>query len=139
MKQKSAIGGLLVALTVLGALLMAQTPSSDPPLLEAVKQGNHETVKQLLGTGEDVNETGEDGLTSLMAASAIGDASMVETLLNYNATPNATMENGATALLIATAAFVDGAKVEATVAALYWIRLSSALSCTRMMPAPIAT
>lgn len=61
------------------------------PLLIAAKKGDVATAKKLLDSGADVNmKSGQDGVTPLMTAAALGRLEMVELLLQYKPDLNLT-------------------------------------------------
>ncbi len=61
------------------------------PLLVAAKKGDVATAKKLLDSGADVNmKSGQDGVTPLMVAAALGRLEMVELLLQYKPDLNLT-------------------------------------------------
>jgi ankyrin repeat protein len=67
-------GGLLAAaLIAVGA--------AEAPVADAARQGDLETVRELLRAGEDVNAAQGDGMSALHWAAEHGDAAMVEALV----------------------------------------------------------
>ena len=72
-----------------------------PLLLEAINNGNLETVKKLIEDGVNVNLIRE-GVTPLMIASSKGYAEIAETILHAGANINEKCDDGGTALHKAT-------------------------------------
>jgi ankyrin repeat protein len=68
------------------------------PLIAAAKAGDVSTVKKLLATGQDPNQTDEKGYTSLQYAASTGKLNLVQVLLNAKADVNARGPRGYTAL-----------------------------------------
>ena len=73
-------------------------------LLEAVGGNDISQVTKLLGGGADINEKGENGLTSLMKASSLGNLDMVKLLVEKGAKLNLSSDLGLSALDMAQAA-----------------------------------
>jgi ankyrin repeat protein len=72
---------------------------SSPTLLEAVRIGDKDSVRRLLGQGADVNARSDDGTTALMHATAVGDVELMRVLLAHGADANTKNKAGATALM----------------------------------------
>ncbi|XP_051854782.1 2-5A-dependent ribonuclease [Antechinus flavipes] len=72
-----------------------------PPLIQAVKEGDFELVKQLLEKGADVNIKMEGGWTPLHNAAKEGNKDIVELLLEKGADLHIRKENGATPFIVA--------------------------------------
>lgn len=70
--------------------------------MAAAKSGDSERVAALLSRGMDVNQTNDNGGTSIMYAALSGDPETVSLLLRRDADVNAAAENGWTALMIAS-------------------------------------
>lgn len=68
-----------------------------PLLLEALQNGNHEAIKQLIEEGINVNLI-RDGVTPLMIASSKGHTEIAETILQAGANINEKSDDGWTAL-----------------------------------------
>jgi len=85
-------------------LAVASSALAAPPLLDAVKVGDHDAVAKLLREGADVNAAESDGTTPLMWAAYGGDAELVAALLKAGAQVSAVNDYGATALAEAAAA-----------------------------------
>ena len=79
--------------------LLATTPT----LTDAAETGDVNTIKLLLKSGADVNQTSGDGTTALAHAAHRNDLAMVEVLLKAGADVNLTNDLGATALYLAAA------------------------------------
>ena len=60
---------------------------SQMELIEAVKSGNTESVKELIESGADVNKQDKQGWTPLNWAAGAGNLEMVELLLENGADP----------------------------------------------------
>ena len=78
-------------------LSCSQTPS-EPSLLLAVRESNLVKLKQLIQSGTDVNATGKNGKTALMAAAELGDVQAVKLLLLAGANVNDRERTGETAV-----------------------------------------
>ena len=74
---------------------------AQPPLLQALKIRDFESVEALVAAGADVNVSFADGKTALMVVGKRGLSALVEQLLNAGAKVNATNHNGGTALMYA--------------------------------------
>jgi ankyrin repeat protein len=72
-----------------------------PPLVEAVKSGDHTALRALLQKKTDVNATEGDGTTALHWASHRDDLESVQLLIRAGANVNAANDLGATPLWIA--------------------------------------
>ncbi|MFC1743053.1 ankyrin repeat domain-containing protein [Candidatus Riflebacteria bacterium] len=69
------------------------------PLLIAIKNGDEDTVQELLKQGSDINaKEDKKGYTPLMVASAVGNAAIVQLLLEWGADVGVTNNRGQTAL-----------------------------------------
>jgi ankyrin repeat protein len=86
--------------------LVSSAPSRRPDrkelnrtLLAAIRDGNHETVEELLDRGANVNARSEVGDTALMQAALNADQEMVQRLLRRGADVRARGVYGVTALL----------------------------------------
>jgi ankyrin repeat protein len=77
--------------------------ADSPPLLVAVRSGDHATVQKLLGSGADPNTADADGTTALMHATIESDVRMMTLLLDSGAGINAKNALESTALLYAAA------------------------------------
>ena len=64
---------------------VALSGADSPPLLVAVRSGDHATVQKLLASGADPNSTDADGTTALMHATLESDARMMTVLLDRGA------------------------------------------------------
>ena len=67
----------------------ANTASKNSPLIEAIEDGDHDTVCKLIETGADVNVPGEWRVTALHCAVQTGNAQIVSYLLKKGADPSA--------------------------------------------------
>ena len=76
-------------------------PSSDRRLVDALKEGDKETVRFLLKEQIDVNEPEADGSTALAWAAYRDDLEAVELLIRAGANVNAANDYGVTALFLA--------------------------------------
>ena len=76
---------------------------TDPPLVEAVKQGNIAVVRSLLNQHIDVNAMQADGTTTFAWAAQLDDLEIAELLIRAGAKVNAANDYGATPLWIACA------------------------------------
>jgi ankyrin repeat protein len=79
------------------------------PLLFAVREGDMETVKVLLGAGAEVNQTSEYGWTALLVATHNRFYQLGTYLLEHGADPNLANEGGWNPLYLAT----DNRSIEA--------------------------
>jgi ankyrin repeat protein len=80
---------------------VALSGADSPPLLMAVRNGDHATVQKLLGSGAAPNTADADGTTALMHATIESDVRMMALLLDRAADVNAKNSLGSTALLYA--------------------------------------
>ena len=91
-------------LTTIAAVLVVGCVESQPPeppdisILDAVRKGNIEAVKQHLAAGADVNAKGLGGLTDLHYAASGGQKEITELLFAEGADVNAKDESGKTPL-----------------------------------------
>ncbi len=77
------------------------SPSNDLRLAEAVKKGDKQVVRSLLGKQANVNTPEADGTTALVWAAHRDDLEMVELLIHAGADVNVANDYGITALLLA--------------------------------------
>lgn len=75
-----------------------------PPLTLAVLRGDREMATTLLNAGANANAGGEDGVTALLTAAAIGNVDLVMLLLDAGASPDVRDREGYTASSVAAAA-----------------------------------
>ena len=80
---------------------VALSGADQPPLLVAVRSGDHAAVQKLLGSGADPDSADGDGTTALMHATIESDVRMMTLLLDSGASVNATNALESTALLYA--------------------------------------
>merc|ERR1712107_72303 len=81
-----------------------------PPFWQLCEQGKVEEVKRALGNGEDVNDSGDVGVTALMSAICNGHKSVVKLLLEHpDIDVNEKKDDGRTALHYAV--LVDNVEV----------------------------
>ena len=83
---------MLNYLSLVGALLLIVSPSQDElaeQLWEAARQGDSQTVKELIERGADVNAATKYGATALSYACDRGHVEVVQMLLDKGANPNA--------------------------------------------------
>src|SRR5579872_3085048 len=73
----------------------------DTRLIDAVRNGNHDTVRSLLASHVNVNGAEPSGQTALSWAVYNDDRETVELLLPAGADPNAANQYGETPLLLA--------------------------------------
>ncbi len=88
----------LFALALASALLGAAYDAQLPPLVDAAKNADWESVRVLLEQGADVNGAAADGTTSLHWASYWDDVAGAELLIREGADPGAANDLGATPL-----------------------------------------
>ncbi len=86
----------------LALVLVGAGVADPPPLIEAAKDGDWETVRALVEQGADVTATAPDGATALHWASYWDDVETAELLIRANAYVSAANELGATPLWIAS-------------------------------------
>lgn len=77
---------------------------SEMELIEAVKSGNNEAVKQFIDDGAELNQQDKQGWTALNWAAAKGNLEVLETLLQAGADPFAVGRDLRTPEMIALAA-----------------------------------
>ena len=77
------------------------TPQAAPPVIEAVRAGDHEALRNHLGAGEDANEPQGDGATALHWAAHRSDLQSAGLLLDAGAGVNTANALGATPLWLA--------------------------------------
>src|SRR5438034_779548 len=84
-------------------LLLASTgwSAAAGSLLDAVRTGDHQGIRELLRNHADVNATQPDGSTPLILAADRNDLEVVKLLTAAGARVNAANEYGATALFVA--------------------------------------
>jgi ankyrin repeat protein len=80
--------------SLLAAALIA-VGAAEAPVADAARQGDLETVRELLRAGEDVNAAQGDGMSALHWAAEHGDAAMVEALVFAGAELQAVTRIGA--------------------------------------------
>lgn len=91
---------LLVAFTF-GAAAWSQAAARRVALIDAVKNGEVNTVRALIAQKVDVNATEADGTTALHWAAHTGDATIAEMLIKAGANAKAVTRNGATPYALA--------------------------------------
>src|SRR5208337_413509 len=72
--------------------------SLDDQMFVAIEKGDFATVLQLLEKGAHINAQGENGITALIAASAMGKTDVVKQLLDKGASTDLKDSRGDTAL-----------------------------------------
>ncbi len=92
----------IVAAVVLVGCGESQQSAPDISIIEAVRKGNVEAVKQHLAAGTDVNAKGRAGQTPLNEAALRGHKEVVELLIAKGANVNAMKTDGMTPLDMAT-------------------------------------
>jgi len=100
MLRRYALSFLPLSLLTLSATGMIQAAPA-PALIEAVRSGNTDNVRLLLGQKADVNQPGVDGSTPLHYAVARDDKALVELLIASGANVRATNRYGVPPLAIA--------------------------------------
>jgi uncharacterized protein len=83
------------------SVLFAAASPADLRLVEAVKKGDHKTLRELLQNHVDVNSAQPDGSTPLILAASANDREAAELLIKAGANVNAANEYGATPLFAA--------------------------------------
>src|SRR5688500_13472001 len=96
-KAKGLVGGLMAILLSVASLAAA----ADLRLLEAVKNGDKETVRALLAEHLDVNTRSPDGATALHWAVHLDDLETAELLIRAGADVNAANDYGVMPLSLA--------------------------------------
>jgi len=94
----------LSATFLLWILLTVAVPaawSADLRLLDAVRKGDHQAVRELLKNHVDVNAAQPDGSTALVLAADRNDLEVADLLIRSGANVHAANEYGATALYVA--------------------------------------
>src|SRR3954452_15827316 len=97
------------AIVLIGSLACLPLLAADPApsaIFEAIREGDHAAVRDLLKGGADLGARNDIGDTPLMAAALNADAAVLELLLKAGANVNATNSVGATPLMRA-ATFED--------------------------------
>ena len=97
-------------------VIQASAAAADLPLIEAVRTGNVEQVRALLGDGADPNTPATDGSTALQWAAHREDVRAAELLVRAGARPEVANRYGATALLEAATTGSRDAALKALVA-----------------------
>ncbi|MGZ4836772.1 MAG: ankyrin repeat domain-containing protein, partial [Terriglobales bacterium] len=110
MFQSKKAGLILVGLLAL--VLAGSAVATVPAVIEAVKQGNRESLRTLIKAHADVNATEPDGTTALHWAVRAGDLATVNLLLAVHANVMAENRYGVKPLSLA-AVNGNGAMVEA--------------------------
>jgi ankyrin repeat protein len=91
-----------VSMSEAGVLVAAmRAQSSTASLLAAVRHGDVDQVRRLLGAGASADAAEEDGFSALMSAAAQGRADIVDALLEKHAAADAKQDDGRTALMYA--------------------------------------
>lgn len=87
-----------------GLLVFAQQiiADSSPNWIIALEKRDLNSIRQLIASDIDVNQTRDDGKTALMFASRAGRADLVNALINAGAQVNLRNRNGGTALMYAS-------------------------------------
>jgi len=88
-------------LPVLACLTLAAAPG-DPPLIEAVRQGDAAAARRVLAQGVDVNASAADGTTPLHWAAHRDAAELVRLLIGAGADVQAANRYGVTPLVLAS-------------------------------------
>src|ERR1700719_2430167 len=88
-------------LLVVASIVSAHAAGSDVRLIDAVKAGNREMVRALVGQRVDVNVREVDGTTALHWAVRANDADMATSLMRAGAAANVANRYGVTPLLLA--------------------------------------
>jgi len=88
----------LLLTTIAAVVLVGCGESSSELLIQSVREGNVEAVKQHLAAGADVNVKDARGMTPLHLATSNGQKEIVEPLIAAGADVNAKMNNGMTPL-----------------------------------------
>jgi ankyrin repeat protein len=83
-------------------LAIAAADSARPPIVDATRNGNHDTLRALLKQKTDVNAPEADGSTALLWASYRNDLESADLLLRAGARPDAANDLGATPLWAAS-------------------------------------
>ncbi|HVS63710.1 MAG TPA: ankyrin repeat domain-containing protein [Thermoanaerobaculia bacterium] len=108
--------GLCGWFLALSAVAMAPTPGvaapTPTPVADAARDGDRETVRELLSRGEDPNAAHGDGLSPLHWAAVGGDRELAEMLLHAGARLTAKTRNGAFTPLLLAARAGNAAVVE---------------------------
>jgi ankyrin repeat protein len=98
--------GTLLAVALLGGLKLIGFPAKQPKgteldgaLLAAIRDGDRESVQQLIDRGANINGRSETGSTPLMEAAVNADLEMLELLLAQGAEPRFRNQDDGTPLL----------------------------------------
>src|SRR6478672_3533840 len=104
--MRIAINRLIAALAL--ACAAGEASAEGPPLLEALRSGDHRTVARLVAAGENLDAPDDNGATPLMYAAAFSTLADLRLLADHRANVNAANANGSTALMWAAG---DAAKI----------------------------
>src|ERR1035441_850803 len=87
MAMKKVLGSIILpAILLLSRLAAGQAAAGlDEQMFQAIEKGEFATVLQLLEKGAHINAQGKDGITALIAASAMGKTDVVKQFLNKGA------------------------------------------------------
>ena len=100
--MKKVLGAIVLAVLVLSLSRMsagqAATGSLDEQMFQAIEKGDFTAVLQLLDKGAHIDAQGKDGITALIAASAMSKTNVVKQLLMKGANTDIKDKRGDTAL-----------------------------------------